>query len=66
MKRQFLFSFFVLAALTSSAMPQTSSTQQTALKSNFESPKWTEADEKGLLVKAQSGDANAQMWLGSA
>jgi hypothetical protein len=67
MKKHPLFLFFILAALAPCAIPQTvSSTQQTALKSKSDSPKWTEADEKGLLAKAQLGDADAQMWLGAA
>jgi hypothetical protein len=48
-------------------MPLTaSSTQQTALKSTSQSPKWTEGDERVLLAKAQDGDASSQMWLASA
>jgi tetratricopeptide (TPR) repeat protein len=67
MKKHPLFLFFILAALAPCAMPQTaSSTQHAALKSRSESPKWTEADEKGLLAKAQLGDAGVQMWLGAA
>ena len=67
MKKRPLFLFFILAALTPWAIPQTtSSTQKTALKANPESPKWTAAAEKDLLAKAQLGDADAQMWLGAA
>ena len=67
MKKRPLFPFFILAALAPCAIPQTtSSTQEAALKSKSESPKWTEADEKRLLAKAQLGDADAQMWLGAA
>jgi tetratricopeptide (TPR) repeat protein len=67
MKKHPLFPFFILAALAPCSIPQTtSSTQTAALKSKSESPKWTEADEKRLLTKAQLGDADAQMWLGAA
>jgi TPR repeat protein len=68
MRRRFLFSFLVVAALVPCALPQNArSTQQAAFKhSNSESTKWTEADEKLLLAKAQFGDAGAQMWLGAA
>jgi TPR repeat protein len=48
-------------------MPQNaSSAEQENLRPKSESPKWTEADEKRLLSKAQSGDADTQMWLGAA
>jgi hypothetical protein len=67
MKKHPLFPFFILAALAPCAIPQTTrSTQKAALKSKSESPKWTEADEKRLLAKAQLGDADDQMWLGAA
>jgi TPR repeat protein len=29
-------------------------------------PKWTESDKRALIDRAKHGDANAQMWLGSA
>jgi hypothetical protein len=64
MKKHPLLPFFILAAITPCAIAQiTNSTQKTALKSKSESPKWTEADKKWLLTKAQLGDAEAQMWL---
>src|SRR5579862_5941444 len=68
MRRRFLFSFFIVAALVPWAFSQNArSTHQAAFKhSNSESIKWTEADEKRLLTKAQFGDAGAQMWLGAA
>ncbi len=62
-------SFIILPMLVqwSPALPQTvNSTQQGALKSNSQSPKWTEVDERALLSKAQQGDASSQMWLGCA
>jgi hypothetical protein len=31
-----------------------------------QSPKWTAADERVFLKKAQQGDASSQMWLGCA
>ncbi len=63
MKQRLLLSFLILPTLAPCAMPQAaSSTQRAALKST----KWTEADERALLAKAQLGDADAQMWLGAA
>jgi len=48
-------------------MPQTTaSTQQPAVVSSSQSPKWTETDEKALLERAQLGDPGAQFWLGAA
>jgi TPR repeat protein len=64
-----LFSILLLPIVVAGAslLPQTAtSTQQTALKSTSQSPKWTEADERALLAKAQDGDASSQMWLASA
>jgi TPR repeat protein len=67
MKQRLLLSFLILPTLAPCAMPQTaSSAQRVALKSTSESTKWTEADERALLAKAQLGDAGAQMWLASA
>jgi hypothetical protein len=67
MSQRLLFSLFIFAALGLRAMPQNaSSTEQEILRPTRESPKWTEADEKSFLWKAQSGDADAQMWLGAA
>jgi len=69
MKHRFLFSFLVLLALVmwASSLPQTSnSNQQAGLKSDSQSTRWTETDERTLLAKAQRGDASAQMWLASA
>ena len=67
MKQRILFSFSILAAIVACAMPQTTSpTQQGAMKSGSELPKWTEADERTLLAKARLGDAGTQMWLGVA
>lgn len=67
MKKHPLSPFFILAAVMPCAIAQiTNSTQKTALKSKSEFLKWTEADEKWLLTKAQLGDAEAQMWLSAA
>jgi len=67
MRQRLLFSLLVVAALGLRAMPQNvGSTEQETLRPKTESPKWTEADEKRFLSKAQSGDADAQMWLGAA
>src|ERR1700675_4150798 len=48
------------------ATPQTATPTQTAVASVPEQPKWTQADRKRLLAKAQSGDRSSQMWLGAA
>jgi hypothetical protein len=67
MRHCLLLSFLIIPLLAPCAMPQTaSSTHRAPLKSTSESTKWTEADEKALLAKAQLGDAGAQMWLASA
>jgi len=69
MRQRLRFSILILSLLLpcESALPQTAnSTQQAALKSKSQSPKWTEADEKALLAKALRGDAGSQMWLGCA
>ncbi len=68
MRHRLLFSFIILPILVPwAALSQTAnSTQQAALKSKSQSPKWTEADERKLLAKAQQGDSSSQMWLGAA
>jgi len=67
MRHRLLFSLFIVAAVGPRAMPRNaSSAEQENLRPKSESPKWTEADEKHFLSKAQSGDADAQMWLGAA
>ena len=69
MRQCFYFPFLVLPMLVpwAPALSQTAnSTQQAALKSKSQSPKWTESDERTLLAKAQQGDASSQMWLGCA
>ena len=47
------------------AVPQTTP-PQAAATSLSQQPKWTEADRKKLLAKAQRGDRGSQMWLGAA
>ena len=67
MRQRLLFSLFIVAALGLRATPQNAgSTAQEILRPTPKSPKWTEADEKSFLSKAESGDAGAQMWLGAA
>jgi hypothetical protein len=68
MRHRFLFSFIILPILVPwAALSQTAnSTQQAALKSKSQSPRWTEADERKLLAKSQQGDSSSQMWLGAA
>src|SRR5260370_5561506 len=68
MSQRLRFSALILSALLlcAPALPQTAnSTQQATLKSKFQTKKWTEADERYLLAKAQEGDAGSQMWLAS-
>src|ERR1700730_13929377 len=48
------------------AVPQTTPPSQAAVTSLSQQPKWTEADRKKLLAKAQRGDRGSQMWLGAA
>ena len=67
MKKHYLFLSSVFVALAPCATSQTATTtQQAVLRSKSESPKWTDADERRLLRKAQRGDASSQMWLGAA
>ena len=47
------------------AAPQTPHSTQAASASTSQRPKWTEANKKALLTKAQHGDAGAQFWLGT-
>src|SRR6266849_4391069 len=59
MRQLLSFSFLILPLHVpwAPALPQTvNSTQQAALKSKSQSPKWTEVDERALLAKAQQGD----------
>jgi len=48
------------------SVPQTTPPSQAAATSLSQQPKWTEADRKTLLDKAQRGDRGSQMWLGAA
>jgi TPR repeat protein len=67
MRNRFLFSLIIVAVLVPRATSQNArSTQPAAFKPKYESIKWTEAEEKRLLAKAQLGDPGAQMWLGAA
>ncbi len=65
MKRSVLLSLLTipLCAPVASAAPQTS--QSTQAVSASQRPKWTEADKKTLLARAQHGEADAQFWLGA-
>jgi len=69
MRQHLLFSVLLLLMLApcASALPQTgNSTQQSPVESTFQIRKWTAADEREFLTKAQRGDAASQMWLGCA
>jgi TPR repeat protein len=57
---------FWLSSSIPIAVPQTAPPTQTATTSLSQLPKWTEADRKTLLAKAQRGDRGSQMWLGAA
>jgi TPR repeat protein len=67
MKRRVLLPLIIipLFATFSVAAPQTPHSMQGASASASQPPKWTEADKKALLAKAQHGDAGAQFWLGT-
>ncbi len=43
-----------------------SDSTQTALASMFQRPNWTDADRNLLLLRAERGDVEAQLWLGIA
>lgn len=67
MKRRFLF-WLVAIPLVSSfpiAAQQTPDPMQAVPASMSQGSKWTEADRKALLIKAQHGDVEAQFWLGA-
>jgi TPR repeat protein len=69
MRRHLLFSvpILLILALRASALPQTgNSTQHNPAESASQFAKWTAADEREFLAKAQRGDASSQMWLGCA
>lgn len=67
MTQRFLLPFLTFQLLVSStvAVPQTPHSTQAALASMSQRPKWTEADWKALLARAQHGDVGAQSWLGA-
>jgi TPR repeat protein len=69
MRLRRLLSLLIVLILVSwaSAMSQSAcTTQPAALKARSQPAKWTKADEKSLLARAQLGDASSQMWLASA
>jgi TPR repeat protein len=68
MKRRlpFLLVISPLLASFSPVAPQTLQSTQTAPTQSSSRPKWTEADRKAWLFKAQRGDTGAQLWLGAA
>ncbi len=69
MRQRLLFSFPILLMLApcASVLPQTdNSKRQIPVESAAQFPKWTAADEREFLAKAQHGDASSQMWLGCA
>ena len=57
---------FLLLVPFSAAGPQTPQSSQANTKVTSQPTKWTEADRKALLSKAQQGDGGSQMWLGCA
>jgi hypothetical protein len=67
MKRRVLLPLLIipLFAPFSVAAPQTSQSTQTAAALTSQRPKWTEANWKALLARAQHGDVGAQFWLGA-
>ena len=68
MKHYTVVSFLIFWLFTSISLatPQATSPARTAEVSVSQQPKWTEADRKKLLAKAQQGDRESQMWLGAA
>ena len=54
-----------LFAPTWGVSQQASHSIQAAPASTSQSQKWTEAEKKALLAKAQHGDVDAQFWLGA-
>ena len=68
MKRRVLLSLFVapLFLPTLVVSRQTPRSMQATSASASQAPRWTEADKKALLAKAQRGDRDAQFWLGAA
>ncbi|SRR6266851_3778765 len=67
MKRRILLPLLIipLFARFSVAAPQTPHSTQAASASTSPRVKWTEADQKGFLAKAQRGEKGAQFWLGA-
>src|SRR5882724_2045801 len=68
MKRAMVLRFLIftlLAPITRAGAQATHSTQA-ASASLSQNAKWTEADRKALLAKAQRGDTGSQFWLGAA
>jgi TPR repeat protein len=61
MNRRILFPLLIVPLLASFSVLA----KQAASPSTSQSPKWTEADRKALLAKAQDGDTGAQFWLGA-
>jgi uncharacterized protein len=68
MRQRFLLPFLIFPLLVPSAVAvaQNPHSTQAASASMSQRPKWTEADRKALLAKAQRGDRGAQFWLGTA
>jgi len=59
------FLIFLLLALASLAGSQATHSTQATSAATSQNPKWTEADRKALLAKAQRGDTGSQFWLGT-
>ena len=67
MKHRVLLPLLIISlfARSSVAAQQTPQSSQASPASASLHVKWTEADQKALLVKAQHGDQGAQFWLGT-
>lgn len=67
MKRRILLPLLIIPLFAgfSLAAPQTPHSTQAASASKSPGVKWTQADQKALLAKAQHGDKGAQFWLGA-
>ncbi|MGC2674355.1 MAG: tetratricopeptide repeat protein [Candidatus Acidiferrum sp.] len=67
MKRRFLLQLLIIPLIApySVAAPQTPHSSQATSVSMSQPVKWTEADKKAMLAKAERGDRGAQLWLGT-
>ena len=67
MEQRVLFPLLIISlfARFSVAAPQTPQSTQAASMSTSRRVKWTEAEQRALLSKAEHGDVGSQFWLGA-